>query len=291
MALMSRGKETGAEGVRGLADDSHRPEAHHYWAFLSYSHHDSADADWLHQAIERFTMPKGLVGRITANGAVPKKLTPIFRDRHELAASSDLGGKIRAAIKQSRFLIVLCSPAAVASRWVNEEIFAFKKLHGEKRILAAIVGGEPWASEIAGREAEECFPPALREKTDRKGQSTGKRAEPIAADLRKVGGGREAGKLKLVAGMLGLGLDDLVKREQQRRQRRLTYVAAASLAGMTVASGLAVFAFDKRDEQGRFAGCVSACIQHGVVADYPNGQIYTTYGQPRTIGVRFSQSF
>ena len=219
-----------------------------YWAFLSYSHHDSADADWLHQAIERFVMPEGLVGRVTATGPVPKKLTPIFRDRSELAASSDLGQTIRAALRQSRFLIVLCSPAAATSRWVNEEILAFKKLHGEKRILAAIVGGEPWASEVAGREAEECFPPALREKIDRKGHPTGKRAEPIAADLRKAGDGREAAKLKLIAGMLGLGLDDLVKREQQRRQKRLTYVAAASLAGMTVASGLAVFAFDKRDE-------------------------------------------
>ena len=48
--------------------------------------------------------------------------------------------------------------------------------------------------------------------------------------------------------MLGLGLDDLVRREAQRRQKRLTYIAAASIAGMTVASGLAVFAFDKRDE-------------------------------------------
>ena len=243
MALTSRGKETVDQGGSERLDDSHR-----YWAYLSYSHADSADADWLHQALERFTMPKALVGRVTANGAVPRKLTPIFRDRHELAASSDLGGKIRAAIKQSRFLIVLCSPAAAASHWVNEEILAFKKLHGERRILGAIVGGEPWASEIAGREGEECFPPALRQKIDRKGHATGKRAEPIAADLRNGRDGREAGKLKLVAGMLGLGLDDLVRREQQRRQKRLTYVAAASLAGMTVASGLAVFAFDKRDE-------------------------------------------
>lgn len=249
MALMSRDKEASA-------GDTPVPVADlaHYWAFISYSHRDSDDADWLHQAIERFAIPKALVGRVTAHGAVPRKLTPIFRDRSELAASSDLGQTIRAAIKQSRFLIVLCSPAAATSRWVNEEIIAFKKLHGERRILAAIVGGEPWASEIAGREDEECFPPALREKLDRKGQATGKRAEPIAADLRATSesnpgrDGREAGKLKLVAGMLGIGLDDLVRREQQRRQKRLTYVAAASLAGMTVASGLAVFAFDKRDE-------------------------------------------
>ena len=243
IALMSRDKQNGAEATPRRPNDTHR-----YWAFLSYSHSDTDQADWLHKAIERFAVPKGLIGRVTANGAVPKNLSPIFRDRHELAASSDLGQTIRAAIKQSRFLIVLCSPAAAASRWVNEEILAFKKLHGDKRVLAAIVAGEPWASEIKGREAEECFPPALREKIDRKGQSTGKRAEPIAADLREERDGREAGKLKLVAGMLGMGLDDLVRREQQRRQKRLTYIAAASLAGMTVASGLAVFAFDKRDE-------------------------------------------
>ena len=243
LALMSRDKQTGANGAPGRPDDTPR-----YIAFLSYSHTDTVHADWLHKAIERFAVPKGLVGRITANGAVPSSLTPIFRDRHELAASSDLGQTIRQALKASRFLIVLCSPAAAASRWVNEEIIAFKKLHGEKRVLAAIVSGEPWTSEIAGREAEECFPPALREKYDRRGQATGKRAEPIAADLRETGDGREAGKLKLVAGMLGLGLDDLVRREQQRRQKRLTYIAAASIAGMTVASGLAIFAFDKRDE-------------------------------------------
>lgn len=229
--------------------DRVRAEAtRHYWAFLSYSHQDTGHADWLHKAIERFAVPKGLVGRVTPHGVVPKSLSPIFRDRHELAASNDLGQTIRAALRQSRFLIVLCSPAAARSRWVNEEIIAFKKLHGERRLLAAIVDGEPWASEIAGREAEECFPPALREKFDRKGQSTGKRAEPIAADLREDRDGREAGKLKLVAGMLGLGLDDLVRREQQRRHKRLTYIAAASLAGMTLTSGLAVFAFDKRDE-------------------------------------------
>ena len=243
MALMSRDKETGAGSGPGQADDTP-----HYQAFLSYSHVDSDHADWLHKAIERFAVPKGLVGRVTAYGAVPRSLTPIFRDRHELAASSDLGQTIRQALKASRFLIVLCSPAAAASRWVNEEIIAFKKLHGEKRVLAAIVAGEPWTSEIAGREAEECFPLALRERYDRRGHATGKRAEPIAADLREAGDGREAGQLKLVAGMLGLGLDDLVRREQQRRQKRLTYIAAASIAGMTVTSGLAVFAFDKRDE-------------------------------------------
>ena len=243
IALLSHGKSADAKDGSQPPDDVYR-----YFAYLSYSHQDSADADWLHKAIERFATPTALVGRITPNGVVPKHLTPIFRDRNELAASSDLGQTIRGALKQSRYLIVLCSPTAARSRWVNEEILAFKKLRGERYLLAAIIDGEPWASDIEGREAEECFPPALREKFDRKGRPTSKRAEPIAADLRADRDGREAGKLKLIAGMLGLGLDDLVRREQQRRQKRLTYIAAAAIAGMALTSGLAVFAFEKRDE-------------------------------------------
>ena len=38
---------------------------------------------------------------------------------------------------------------------------------------------------IPGREAEECFPPALRHAYDKRGRPTKKRAEPIAADLRE----------------------------------------------------------------------------------------------------------
>ena len=219
-----------------------------YWAFLSYSHRDSATADWLHEALEKYRVPRALVGKETPRGIVPAGFTPIFRDRHELAASGDLGHTIREAIVGSRCLIVLCSPDAAHSRWTNEEIIAFKKAHPSGCVLAAIVDGEPFASEMKGREGEECFPPALRQKFDSRGRPTGKRAEPIAADLRATGDGRQLGLLKIVAGMIGVGLDDLVQREQSRRNRRLTYIAAASVAGMVLTSGLSVFAFEKRDE-------------------------------------------
>ncbi len=127
-------------------------------AFLSYSHDDAETADWLHEELEEFHVPPRLVGKLTDHGPVPKRLAPIFRDRHELAAASDLGEEIEEAIAGSRFLIVLCSPTAATSRWIDEEIACFKRLHREDRILAAIIDGEPFASEIPGREAEECFP-------------------------------------------------------------------------------------------------------------------------------------
>jgi tetratricopeptide (TPR) repeat protein len=241
VALVERRKAAGAS--RGTANLNQR-----YWAFLSYSHKDSARADWLHRALERFRVPRTLVGRPTPWGEAPAGFSPIFRDRHELAASGDLGITIRDALAASRCLIVLCSPDAAASRWTNEEILAFKKLNPSGCMLAAIIAGEPFASDHPGGEAEECFPPALRQKFDGRGRPTGKRAEPIAADLRADKDGKQLGLLKIVAGMLDIGLDELVRRDQQRRQKRLTYVAAASLAGMTLTSGLAVFAFDKRDE-------------------------------------------
>lgn len=141
--------------ARGASPRERRPSPkQRYMAFLSYSHQDAETAEWLHEALEEFKVPPRLVGQLTELGAVPKKLTPIFRDRHELAAAPDLGDEIEEAIAGSRFLIVLCSPAAAKSRWIDEEIACFKRLHEEDLILAAIVDGEPFASEVPGREHE-----------------------------------------------------------------------------------------------------------------------------------------
>jgi tetratricopeptide (TPR) repeat protein len=219
-----------------------------YYAFLSYSHKDEEFAAWLHRELEAFRVPPALAGKLSSNGVIPKRLTPIFRDRHELAAATDLGAEIKAALASSQYLIVLCSPDAARSRWTNAEIEVFKRARPDGCVLAAIVAGEPFASDTPGREAEECFPPALRQKYDRRGRPTTKRAEPLAADLREGADGRRMGLLKLIAGMLGVGLDDLVQRETTRRQRRLAWLAAASLGGMAVTSTLAVVAFDSRDD-------------------------------------------
>ena len=219
-----------------------------FYAFLSYSHKDKELADWLHRELEKFRVPNSLAGKLTANGVVPRRLTPIFRDQHDLSAGGDLAEEIKAALAASQFLVVLCSPTAAKSRWTNQEIESFKRTRPEGCVLAAVVAGEPFASDMPGREDEECFPPALRYKYDRRGHQTAKRAEPLAADFRESGEGQRLAFLKLVAGMLGVGLDELVQREQTRRQRHLAYLAAASIAGMAVTSTLAVTAFHARNE-------------------------------------------
>ncbi|HYX47478.1 MAG TPA: toll/interleukin-1 receptor domain-containing protein, partial [Sphingomicrobium sp.] len=215
-----------------------------YYAFVSYSHKNKELADWLHRELERFRVPHALAGRLTATGVVPRRLTPIFRDQHDLSAADDLAVEIEAALAASQFLVVLCSPIAAKSRWMNLEIESFKRTRPEGCVLAAVADGEPFASDIPGREADECFPAALRFKYDRRGHRTAKRAEPLAADFREGGEGRRLAFLKLVAGMLGVGLDELVQRETTRRHRRLAYVAAASLTGMAVTSALAITALE-----------------------------------------------
>ena len=119
-------------------------------AFLSYSHKDREYADWLHSELEAFRVPRALQGRITANGILPKRLAPVFRDRHELAAAHDLNDEIQRPLAWSQFLIVLCSPEAAQSHWTNAEIEAFKRDRPEGCVLAAIVAGEPFASDIRG---------------------------------------------------------------------------------------------------------------------------------------------
>jgi eukaryotic-like serine/threonine-protein kinase len=238
--------------VREPATDAPAPlTLHHanhlYFAFLSYSHSDEGMAAWLHGELEKFRVPSSIAGRLTQNGIVPWRLSPIFRDRHELAAGGELATDIREALTNSRFLIVLCSPAAAKSRWTNAEIDLFKKVRPDGCVIAAIIDGEPFASKIPEREQEECLPPALRVRYDRRGRPTGHPAEPLAADLREHRDGRRLGLLKIIAGMLGVGLDDLVQRQTVQRQRRLALVAAASLAGMVVTSGLALTAIDARD--------------------------------------------
>ena len=217
-----------------------------YWAFLSYSHRDAQWGAWLHKALESYRPPKQLVGTATPRGPVPKRLTPIFRDREELASATDLGASINAALSGSACQIVICSPSAARSRWVNEEILAFKRLGREDRIFCLIVDGEPNASDDPSQADNECFPPALRFRLAADGNLSAVRTEPIAADARAGKDGRNNAKLKLIAGILGVGFDALRQREQQRRQRRLFLIASGALAGMVVTSGLATVALIAR---------------------------------------------
>jgi tetratricopeptide (TPR) repeat protein len=204
-----------------------------YSAFISYSHKDEKWASWLHKALETFKVPKYLHGETTSMGTIPERMQKVFRDREELASSSSLGTELTQALEDSACQIVICSPNAVASHWTNEEILTYKRLGREDRIFCLIVEGEP------GSDHSECFPPALRFKMGPDGELTDEPAEPIAADARPQGDGKTNAKIKLLAGMFGVGFDALKQRELQRLKKRKAIMTTASVAAMAVISGLA----------------------------------------------------
>ena len=210
-----------------------------YRAFISYSHRDARWATWLHRALERYQLPRRLVGRVTAAGVVPKRIAPVFRDREELPSAADLGRTVNAALEQSASLIVVCSPAAAQSRWVNAEIRAFQQLGRSDRIFCLIVDGDP-----GGVAGPPCFPEALLTR----GSDDGGTVEPIGADVRPEKDRRTTALLKLIAGIVGVGLDELARRDLQRRNRRLAAISVAAVAGMGVATVLAAVALIARNE-------------------------------------------
>ncbi len=217
-----------------------------YRAFISYSHSDGRAAAKLHRSLENYRVPKRLRATAGEFGPVPERLSPIFRDREELESSGDLGARVRSAVADSDALIVICSPEAARSHWVNEEVLAFKRLPNGGRIYCLIVAGEPNAG-----DARECFPPALRFEIEADGQLGQRPADPIAADLRPGKDGKNLARLKLIAGVLGVELDVLRRREAQRRHRRMLAIVVASLAGMTLALVLAATAWIERNNARR----------------------------------------
>ncbi len=237
------------------------PESFRYRAFISYSHEDEARARWLHKALETWRPPRHLIGKQTDVGVVPGSLAPVFRDRDELASSANLNQQVHQALEQSACLVVICSPAAARSRWVNEEIRAFQRLGRSDRVFCLIVDGEPGTANAQSGNDTECFVPALHHSSPIGPCAATSHGEPIAADLRPGGDGKRLALLKLVSGMLGLGLDELRMREHQRRVRRLSLITALAVLTMLVTTTLAIVALMARDsaqiQQSQAEGLVS----------------------------------
>ena len=204
-----------------------------YRAFLSYSHADAATAQRVHRRLESFHIDKELVGRVTPAGPIPKVLRPIFRDRNDFDAGSSLGAETGTALDDSAALILLASPHAARSKYVNEEVRLFKSRHPDRPVIPLIVDGTP------GDAENECFPPALRFAVAPDGAITDTPADVLAADLRETGDGFDLALAKVVARLIGLAPDDVYRRaeRERRRQGRLRLAVAAVIALLAIVGG------------------------------------------------------
>lgn len=213
-----------------------------YRAFISYSHRDAALTQKLHRRLESYVVPRALRGTQADGAAVGARLGAMFRDRDELASSGSLSRSIEEALDASAALIVVCSPAAVASPWVDAEIAYFRRKHPDRLALAFVVDGDPGTRDLP----HAAFPLNLLRNDP--GDPASAHGEPIAADAREQGDGFSAAFLKLVAGLIGVRYDQLRRRELRRRQQRWALLAGLSLGLAAIFAMLAVQATLARNE-------------------------------------------
>ena len=200
-----------------------------YKAFISYRHvsPDQEIAKKLHTYIETYGIPASLKKSLGIS-----KMGRVFRDQDELPLSSSLGDDIHRALDNSEWLICICSPRYLQSKWCLEEVNYFLASGRRDHILTVLTEGEPADS----------FPEQLRFKEV---DGTRVEIEPLAADVRSdtLEGSLKklnAEKLRILAPMLGVNFDDLKQRARQRRNRLLAASMAAVIAVLTGFLGYAV---------------------------------------------------
>lgn len=180
-----------------------------YYAFISYKREDKKEAKRLQHALEYYHLPNQLRQE---NPELPEYVRPVFRDMTDLEVG-ELSAQIHSALEQSHFLIVVCSPRAAASKWVNDEVEYFISLGKQDKIIPYIIEGVPHAS----NPDEECYPPALL--------NLSKEKELLGANINEVG--KDSATIRVVSRMFNIRFDTLYQRYQRDQKKRRRQVTTA----------------------------------------------------------------
>ena len=202
-----------------------------YDAFISYRHaeKDTLIASEIQKSLERFKIPKALQKK-----SGKQRFNRVFRDVEELPISSNLTEDLTQALKDSEFLIVICSYRTSESDWVRREIETFLELHdyNKQLVLTVLVEGEP----------DEVIPEVLRHDNITHYLADGtfyckdEVVEPLAADYRMpLAKARKVELPRLAASMLGCNYDEIIRRRKAyKRTRLLIETALVSVAAIAL---------------------------------------------------------
>ena len=216
-----------------------------YDAFISYSHaKDKPIAAALQSAVQKLGKPW-----------YRRRALRLFRDDTSLSATPHLWPTIEQALGQSRFFLLLASPEAAASKWVNKEVSYWLEHNSINTVLIGLTDGElNWDEAVGDFSARERhpLPPALAKRFEN---------EPKWVDLCPYRAGaskRDAKFTELAADFAatirGMLKEDLLSQEvrQQRRTLKLAGSAAALLIVLSLgaaAAGLAAYRQERNAEQ------------------------------------------
>lgn len=193
-----------------------------YDFFISYKHgkRDSKISGYLQKKLEGYKIPREIKKRCGK-----EKITRVFRDKEELSVTVDLSLEIEEQLKNTEYLIVMCSPQSKQSQWVNREVETFLKYRGWEYVLPVLIEGEP----------RDSFPEILNQR------------EMLAADVRGENFAQVKKKckheiLRLIAPALGCSYDELRQRNRAYVSRR---IAASAIGLAAVAAGFGAYAWNQ----------------------------------------------
>ena len=152
--------------------------------------------------------------------------------------TNNLADPITEALKNSEYLLVICSPRLRDSIWCHTEIETYIKMHGRDHVFAVLVEGEP----------DESFPEEILYKneieTDENGNQVERKIqiEPLAADVRGKTKREIRKKIKeevvrLASPMFGCSYDDL---KQRHREQKIKRILSLALMGCTIFASFAI---------------------------------------------------
>lgn len=217
-------------------DDSGPAEIFHD-AFISYSRKDMAFASTLERALRRYYPPGDL--------KAPQRRLNVFRDAEDLTGT-EYHSSIERNLRWSRKLIVICSPNARGSGFVNDEIRRYAQFHEAKDIIPVLIAGIPNNEVGPGTEAELAFPDALLEQLELPLANDYRGFNP-ASDNPEKGRFRQAW-FKLLADIYERTRAEVEQREQRRLFRLRLQWGAAGLALSVAMGALAYYGFERNRE-------------------------------------------
>ncbi len=174
------------------------------YAFISYSHRDLKIAKWLHKKLESYKLPTEIHNEFEDS----KYLRPIFRDQEDLNTGI-LNDELRKNLNKSKYLVVICSKNSAESEWVSNEVQAFIEWGRLEFIIPFIIEDIPDNDNI-----NKFYPKSLRQHI-----KAYPKLELLGINIIEVG--RDKAFIKVVSRMLGISFDELWKRHERERKRRI----------------------------------------------------------------------
>lgn len=186
-----------------------------YFAFISYKDEgkDAEIAKWLQHKLEHYKLP---IAVRKERPELPERISPIYEYKSE-AGSGRLKDVLWQGLTSSKYLIIICSPRATRSEWLNKGIRHFVENGLEENIIPFIIEGKPKAADTD----EECFPSELLKlKGDR---------ELRGININDVN--KDFAAITVIARMLGVKVNTLWKRyEREQKKKRLMWTLSGIAA-------------------------------------------------------------